>query len=145
MRLLWRLAAGSSIAMAVVAAPSSGAVAYYFGGMEAWAFLYGVAVGFVTFVSIAAVVSLILRRPSESRMMLGFTIYLGRLMFAAVALAIPLFLGLLPVLSVVCGLVTAYVVENVALLWGAWKYGGARSDNRYDVRSSGIQRSRMEG
>lgn len=144
MSLLWRLAAGSSIAMAVVAVPSSGAVAYYFGGVEAWSFLYGVGVGFVTFVSIAAVVALILRRPSESKMMLGFAIYLGRLMFAAVALAIPLFLGLLPVLPVVCGLVAVYVVENIALLWGAWRYGGVRSD-RYDMRSSGIQRSRTEG
>lgn len=145
MNLLWRLAVGSSIAVAVVAVPLTGAIAYYFGGIEAWSFFYGVAVGLVTFVSIAAVVALILRRPSESKMMLGFAIYLGRLMFAAVALAIPLFLGLLPVLPVVCGLVVVYVVENVALLRGAWKHGGVPSDNRYDVRSSGVQRSRTEG
>ena len=123
----WRLAVGGAATVVALTVPCCVAIAHYFGGADAWSFLYGVGLGLVIFTLIAATVSNILRRPSEANIGLGFIIYFGRLVFAAAALAIPLLTGWMPVLPMVCGLVAVYVVENVAL--GPWIHVGSRVRN----------------
>lgn len=141
----WRLAVGAAVTLVALAVPSTVAIAYYFSGADAWSFLYGAAVGLVIFTLIAAAVSFILRRPSEAKIGLGFMVYFGRLLFAVVAVSVPLLSGWLPVLPMICGLVAAYVVENVALLWGAWRYGGGRPGGYGTARHPETQNSGTEG
>lgn len=118
----WRLAAGGTLATVVFALPAAVAVAFYSGGSDALSFGYGVCVGLVAFVSIAISAALMISgEPSETKLALGFGVYLARLVFAAMALGLPAIAGSWPIAPMVGGFVGVYVVENIALLVGAWR------------------------
>ncbi len=116
---------GAALAM-LLALPVFLAVWYSFGRAEAFAFVYGVGVGVLGFASIALTVTLLTVRPSGVRIMLGVASYGGRLVFALVAVGVPVYLGSWPVLPMLGGLVGVYVVENLSLLKMAPKTMPAR-------------------
>src|SRR5918992_4434550 len=95
----WRLAvryAGwvSAVAFAV------GAVVWFLSGKEhAGAFLYGVGVGTVSFVSTALTVSLLMGRSTAGGMMVGALSFGGGDGFLAGSFGVPAYLGLWPVLA----------------------------------------------
>jgi hypothetical protein len=111
-----RLALRGAALASLLTLPVGVAVWYYFGRAETVAFVYGVGVGTLGFASIALTVSLLTVRPSAVRIMLGLASYGGRLVFALIAVGVPVYLGSWPVLPMLCGLVGVYVVENVSLL-----------------------------
>lgn len=128
MRQLRRLAILGLASIALVALPAAAAVYYYFGQTHAVAFLYGVGVGAVAFASIALSVALLTGQRSGLRMMLGALVYVGRLGFAAAAVAIPVSLDYWPAMPIVCGFAGVYVIENVTVLvaLGTAKGDGSR-------------------
>lgn len=138
----WRLAAGGTTTTLVLAVPAAMAIAYYASKVDAFSFAYGVVVGLFAFLSIALVVALMANgNASEKKLALGFGVYLARLMFAGLALLIPIFAGSWPVAPMVGGFVGVYVVENVALLVGASKRPEAMSVRRVrEVEASGTER-----
>jgi hypothetical protein len=120
----WALATRGTATTLLLSLPAAGVWAFYRGVLEAGAFLYGVGVGLLVFVAIAVTVSLLTVRPSGVRILVGAGIYLGRLVFATAAIGGVAIWGYLPVVPMVLGFAGVYVVENVVLLWGAWKAGG---------------------
>ena len=100
---------------------------YLFGGVYAGALLYGAAVGLVCFTSIAVTAALLGGRFSGQRMLLGLAVYVGRLLFAAMAMGVPMYFGDWPVLAMICGFAGVYVVENVTVLVGAPRSVGRMS------------------
>lgn len=133
-QLRWLAKRGAALVV-VLALPAAAAMAYYLGAAHALSFLYGVAVGLAAFASIAWAVALILGQNSPSSMAMGAGIYVGRLLFAAVAIVTPILLGLWPVLPMVGGFVGVYVIENVVLLEGA----------RRIKQTSSVQKGQVEG
>ena len=100
----------------VVALPAVAVVYYYFGAVDAAAFVYGVGVGVVVFTAIALTVSLITGPTTSGRMLLGILVYVGRLGFAALAIGVPVVVAGWPIAAIFCGFVVVYVVENLAVL-----------------------------
>lgn len=119
-----RLALKGAAVMVALALPVGAMIGYYTDRAHAVAFLYGVGVGVASFASIALTVSLLLVRPSGLRILLGTAVYAGRLLFAAVAVGLPIYLNLWPVLPLLCGFAGVYVAENVLLLAMAPKTTG---------------------
>ncbi len=70
----------------------------------------------VGFASIALTVSLMTVRPTGFRVLLGFASYAGRLILVVAAVGVPAYLGVWPVVPMLCGLAGVYAVENVLLL-----------------------------
>lgn len=132
------MAALSAVAVLVVTVPAAVAIFAYLGGVEAGAFVYGVGVGLITFVSIAVTVSLLTGHTTPARMMFGAVSYFGRLLFAAVAVGTPAYLGLWPLVPMLGGFGAVYVIENVAVLVGAWKMAGGRKTNEKVERRVGV-------
>lgn len=134
MTSLRRLTTYGTLAIAAVALPAMAVVYYYFGAVDAAAFVYGVGVGVVVFTAIALTVSLITGPTTSRRMLLGILIYVGRLGFAALAIGVPVVVAGWPIAAIFCGFVVVYVVENVAVLvvLGTTKSsaGSWRSENR---------------
>jgi hypothetical protein len=124
------MALGGAVVMAVVALPAVAGMAYYLGGAEAWAFLYGVLVGVGIFSTIAFAVTMLFGPTTETKRLIGAGIYLGRLAFAAAAIMVPITAGLWPVVPMLCGFVGVYIVENVVLLFAAAKVAGRSSVRR---------------
>ncbi len=122
-----KMAFGGAVVMVAVALPAAAAVGYYLGAVESWAFLYGVVVGVAIFSSIAFAVTMLFGPTTEMKRLVGAGIYVGRLVFAAAAMVVPITLGLWPVVPMLCGFVGVYVVENVALLLAAAKFAGGSS------------------
>lgn len=106
---------GAAIALAL-AAPIVAVVWYYSDRAHAVSFVYGVGVGVVGFASIALTVSLMTVRPTGLRVILGFASYGARLAFVVAAVGVPAYLGLWPVVPMLCGLAGVYVVENLLIL-----------------------------
>jgi hypothetical protein len=98
---------------------AAGIVAYSYGGVYGWAFLYGAGVGTLSFTSIAVTAALLGGRFTGERILLGLAVYVGRLFLAAGAIGVPIYFGTLPALAMVCGFAGVYVVENVVLLLAA--------------------------
>ncbi|MDQ3237915.1 MAG: hypothetical protein M3397_01645 [Actinomycetota bacterium] len=117
----WRLAAWGAALTISVSLVAAVVVGYYFDVMHAGAFLYGAAIGVLSFTSIAMTAALLGGRISSDRIVLGLAVYFGRLVFAAGAVGIPLYLESWPALPMLCGFAGVYVVENLALLFGASK------------------------
>ena len=102
-------------------------------GMGVW-FLYGVGMGAVSFLSIAATVSM-LTAPSKVWQGLGMVFFAARYGFVAAALGIPAFIGLWPLAPMLFGFAAVYVAENVVLLPGVSRVlGSTRSKRATDVR-----------
>lgn len=135
MSSLSRLTTWGVAAIAAVALPATAVVYYYFGGLHAGAFLYGVGVGMIVFTAIALTVSLISGKTTSLRMLLGAMIYVGRLGFAVVAIGAPVLVAGWPIASIFGGFVVVYVVENIAVLvvLGRTKVSGNRWRNE-DVK-----------
>ena len=115
----WRLAAGGATATVLISLLLAGVVWYYFGGVYAGAYVYGAGIGVVCFTSIAVTAALLGGRLSGDRIVLGLLVYVGRLVFAAVGLGLPMYLADWPTLAMIGGFAGVYVVENVVLLVGA--------------------------
>ena len=121
----WRLAVGGAALTVLLSLVVALVVGISVGWADAGAFLYGAGVGVVSFTSIAVTASLLGGRFTGEKLLLGVAVYFGRLLFAVAAVGVPILLGSWPVLAMVCGFAGVYVVENVLLLVGAWKAGGA--------------------
>ena len=120
----WRLAVGGAALTVLLSLVVAVVVGVYAGWADAGAFLYGAGVGVVSFTSIAVTASLLGGRFTGEKMLLGVAVYFGRLVFAVMAVGVPLFWASWPALAVVCGFAGVYVVENVLLLVGAWRASG---------------------
>lgn len=136
---LSRLTTWGVAAIAVVALPATVVVYYYFGGLHAGAFLYGVGVGMIVFTAIALTVSLLTGKTTSLRMLLGAMIYMGRLGFAAVAMGVPVSLGGWPLLPMFFGFTGVYIVENVAILIVLGKRSGSGTRWRSEDRERRIE------
>jgi hypothetical protein len=107
---------------------------FLYGAVYAGVFLYGVGMGAVSFLSIAATVSM-LTAPSKVWQGLGMTFFAARYGFMAAALGIPAFIGLWPLAPMLFGFAAVYVAENVVLLPGVSRVlGSTRSKRATDVR-----------
>jgi hypothetical protein len=114
----WRLAVRYAAWVSVVAAVVGVVVWFLSGEAHAGAFLYGVGVGTVSFVSTALTVSLLMGRSTAGGMMVGALSFGVRYGFVATALGVPAYLGLWPVVAMLGGFVGVYMAENVLLLPG---------------------------
>ncbi len=111
----WRLALWYVVWVCVGAAPVGAVVWLLYGAVYAGAFLYGVGLGAVSFVSMAALVSMLTSRSNAWRAF-GGAFFAGRYGFVAGALGIPAYMGLWPVGAMLLGFVAVYLAENVVLL-----------------------------
>ena len=114
----WRLAVRHTAWVSAGAALAGAVVWFLYGEAYAGAFLYGVGVGIVSFVSTALTVSLLMGRSTAFGVMIGAASFLARYGFAAVALGVPAYLGLWPVVLMLVGFAGVYLAENVVLLPG---------------------------
>jgi hypothetical protein len=114
----WRLAVRYTAWVSAVAVVVAAVVWSLSGGAYAGALLYGVGVGTVSFVSTALTVSLLMERSTAGGMMVGALSFGARYGFVAVALGVPAYLGLWPVVAMLGGFVGVYMAENVLLLPG---------------------------
>lgn len=112
----WRIAFRSAAWVSAAALVVATAVWYLSGASQAGAFLYGVAMGLLSFVSMAATVSMLTDRSTPVMMMAVAGSFGARCVFAAVALGIPAYLGLWPVFPMLGGFAMVYLAENVVLL-----------------------------
>ena len=111
-----RLALTGAALTLALAIPVCAGIWYYSGWAQAASFVYGVGVGVAGFASIALTVSLMTVRPTGLRVILGFASYGARLAFVVAAVGVPVYLGLWPVVPMLCGLAGVYVVENLLIL-----------------------------
>jgi hypothetical protein len=111
----WRLALWYAAWVAGGAAVLGAVVWFLYDEAYAGAFLYGAGVGIVSFVSTALTVSLLTRRSVMWRLV-GAASFVVRYGFVAVALGVPAYLGLWPVVVMLGGFAGAYLAENVVLL-----------------------------
>lgn len=137
----WRLAAGGAATTIFISLLGAGAIWMYFGGAYVGAYLYGAGVGVVSFTSIAVTAALLGGHLSGGRILLGLAVYVGRLIFAAVGIGLPIYLGDWPALSLLGGFAGVYIVENVVLLIGAPKTVGETTA----VRAVGERAERRTG
>ena len=114
----WRLAVRHAAWVSAGAALAGAVVWFLYGEAYAGAFLYGVGVGIVSFVSTALTVSLLMGRSTAFGVMIGAASFLARYGFAAVALGVPAYLSLWPVVPMLVGFAGVYLAENVVLLPG---------------------------
>ena len=114
----WRLALRYAAWVSGGAALIGAVVWFLFGAAHAGAVLYGVGVGIVSFVSTALTVSLLTGGSKAAGIMIGTASFAARLGFAAVALGVPAYLDLWPVVAMLAGFVGVYLAENVVLLPG---------------------------
>ena len=128
MRSHWSLAARGTILTLVFALLASVVFAYYLDRADALAFLYGVGIGMVSFASIAVTVAMFTVRPTGRRVLFGAAFYVGRLLFAAVAVLVPVYAGGWPALPILGGLAGVYAIENVVVLWLASKTAGVERE-----------------
>ena len=112
----WRLAIHGSAWVSAGAALVGIVVWLLYGTAYAGAFLYGAGVGVVSFVSTAFTVSLLMGRSKSFGMMIGGASFAARYGFAAVALGVPAYLSLWPLVAMLIGFAGVYLAENVVLL-----------------------------
>ena len=112
----WRLAVRGAALMVVLAVPVAVAVSYFYGAAHAGAFIYGAGTGIVSFVSTALTVSLMPVGSTVHGVMMWAGSFLVRYGFVAVALGVPAYLHLWPVVAMLGGFAGVYLAENVVLL-----------------------------
>jgi hypothetical protein len=113
----WRLALRYSTLVSVGAVVIGAVVWSLYDGAYAAAFLYGVVVGIVSFISTALTVSMLTRR-SSAWVVAGVASFVARYGFVAGSLAAPAYMNLWPVVAMLGGFVTVYLAENVVLFPG---------------------------
>lgn len=114
----WRLALRYAAWVSAGAAVVGAAIWGFSGFAQAGAFAYGVGVGLISFVSTAATVSLLAGASTAAGVAIGAASFAGRLGFAALALGVPAYLGLWPVVAMLVGFAGVYLAENAALVGG---------------------------
>lgn len=112
----WRIALRCSVWMVLIAIPLVVAVYYGYGEAHALAFCYGVAVGILSFVSTAVTVSLLTGGSRVAGVLLGAGSFGLRYGFAALALGVPAYLGLWPVVAMLVGFAGVYFAETIMLV-----------------------------
>jgi len=112
----WRLAVWYAAWVSAGAALTGAVIWFLYGGAYAGAFLYGACVGMASFVSTALTVSLLTGRSKAFGMMIGAASFVVRYGFAAIALGVPAYLDLWPVVAMLAGFAGGYLAENVVLL-----------------------------
>jgi uncharacterized membrane protein len=112
----WRLAFRGAALTAVLAVPVAAVIFYYYGVAHAGAFLHGVGTGILSFASAALTVSLIPVSSTVHGVAVWATSFVLRYGFVAVALGVPAYLDLWPVVTMLGGFVGVYLVENTLLL-----------------------------
>lgn len=115
----WRLALRCAAFMVALAVPAGVTIFYLYGGAHAWALIYGVGTGISSFVSTAVTVSLLVGHSKAVGMAIGGGSFVARYGFAAVALGVPAYLDLWPVVAMLGGFAGVYLAGNVVLLPGA--------------------------
>ena len=111
----WRLALRYAAWIIALAVPTGAVVSFVYGEAYAGALLYGVGTGILSFVSTALTVSM-LTEGSNVWLVLGVASFVARYGFVVVALGVPAYLGLWPVVAMFGGFVGVYLAENVVLL-----------------------------
>jgi hypothetical protein len=112
----WRIALRCAALMILLAAPVAGAIFYFYGRDQSLAFCYGAGTGIVSFVSTAITVSLLTGRSKVVGVVLGASSFGARYGFAAVALGVPAYLELWPVVAMLIGFAGVYFAETVMLV-----------------------------
>jgi hypothetical protein len=130
----WRLVLWFAVWICLGTVPVGAVVWSLYGAVYAGALLYGVGMGAVSFVSIAATVSMLTARSNVWKG-LGMAFFAGRYGFVAGALGIPAYMGLWPLAPMLFGFAAVYVAENVVLLPGVSRVlGGMRTKRAANVR-----------
>jgi hypothetical protein len=117
----WRLAVRGAAMMVVLAVPAAAAIYHFYGMVHAGAFLYGVGTGILSFVSTALTVSLMPLSSTVQGVVMWAGSFLVRYGFVAVALGVPAYLGLWPVVAMLGGFAGVYLAENAVLLPGVMR------------------------
>jgi hypothetical protein len=130
----WRLAVRGAALMVVLAVPVAVAIFYFYGAAHAGAFLYGAGTGILSFVSTALTVSLMPGSSAVHGMVLWAASFVVRYGFVALALGVPAYLVLWPVVAMLGGFAGVYLAENAVLLPGVMRAtsnpGAKRSTGR---------------
>jgi hypothetical protein len=113
------------------------AVYHFYGVAEAGAFVYGVGPGILSFFSTAFTVSLMPGSSTLRGVMMWAGSFVMRYGFVAVALGVPAYLGLWPVLTMLAGFAGVYLAENAVLLPGVVRAMGDPSVERGGRRPVG--------
>jgi hypothetical protein len=135
----WRLAVRGAALMVVLAVPVAATIFYIYGLDHAGAFLYGIGTGILSFASTALTASLMPGSSTVHGVMLWAGSFLVRYGFVAVALGVPAYLHLWPVVAMLGGFAGVYLTENAVLLPGVMKAmsGTVRGGHQVD---EGVER-----
>jgi hypothetical protein len=117
----WRLAVRGAALMVVLAVPVAVAILYLYGAAHAGAFLHGVGTGILSFASTALTVSLMPGSSTLHGMVMWAGSFVVRYGFVAVALGLPAYLDLWPVVAMLGGFAGVYLAENAVLLSGVMR------------------------
>jgi hypothetical protein len=117
----WRLAVRGAALMVILAVPVAAMIFYFYGAVHAGAFVYGVGTGILSFVSTALTVSLMPVSTTVQGVVMWAGSFLVRYGFVAVALGVPAYLGLWPVVAMLGGFAGVYLAENAVLLPGVMR------------------------
>jgi hypothetical protein len=120
----WRLAVRGAALMAILAVPAAAVIYYVYGVAHAGAFLYGVATGILSFASTALTASLMPGSSTAHGVVLWACSFLARYGFVALALGVPSYLHLWPVVAMLGGFAGVYLAENALLLPAAMRATG---------------------
>jgi hypothetical protein len=130
----WQLAVRGAALMVVLAVPVAVVIFYFYGMAHAGAFLYGAGTGILSFASTALTASLMPGSSTVRGMAMWAGSFLARYGFVTVALGVPAYLGLWPVVAMLAGFAGVYLAENAVLLPGAMRatgdVGGRRGGGR---------------
>jgi hypothetical protein len=120
----WRLAVRGAASMVVLAVPVAVVILYLYGMAHAGAFLYGAGTGILSFASTALTASLMPGSSTVRGVAMWAGSFLARYGFVAVALGVPAYLGLWPVVAMLGGFAGVYLAENAVLLPGVMRATG---------------------
>jgi hypothetical protein len=126
----WRLAVRGGALMVALAVPVAVAIFYFYGAAHAGAFLHGAGTGILSFASTALTVSLMPASSTVHGVVMWAGSFVARYGFVAVALGVPAYLDLWPVVAMLGGFAGVYLAENAVLLpWvlGSTSNRGART------------------
>jgi hypothetical protein len=123
-----RLAVRGGAVMVALAVPVAVAIFYFYGAAHAGAFLQGAATGILSFASTALTVSLMPVSSTMHGLMLWAGSFVARYSFVAVALGVPAYLDLWPVVAMLGGFAGVYLAENAVLL--RWVLGATGTPAR---------------
>jgi hypothetical protein len=113
--------------MVALAIPVAVAIFCFYGAAHAGAFLHGVGTGILSFASTALTVSLMPVRSTVHGVVMWAGSFVARYGFVTVALGVPAYLGLWPVVAMLAGFAGVYLAENVVLLPGVMRAIGTPS------------------